>query len=161
MQTHDREQHHPFFMQLLRLAYNRSCSGLTRDAATAALHGGSWICKRCAVVPSGRPNTAAQPRTEISEPPCRTSKPTLRILQWNADGLSTKVQELRDGLAAESIDVCLLQETKLTEKDASPPFPGYNSIRVDGPSVHQGGGLLTLVKEGIVFQRAVEDCSSP
>ncbi len=43
----------------------------------------------------------------------------LRILQWNADGLSTKVQELRDRLAAESIDVCLIQVTKLTEKDAS------------------------------------------
>ncbi len=43
----------------------------------------------------------------------------LRILQWNADGLSTKVQELRDRLAAESIDVCLIQKTKLTEKDAS------------------------------------------
>ncbi len=28
------------------------------------------------------------------------------------------MQELRDRLAAESIDVCLIQETKLTEKDA-------------------------------------------
>ncbi len=46
-------------------------------------------------------------RTEISEPACRTSKPTLRILQWNADGLSTKAQELRDRLAAESIGVCV------------------------------------------------------
>ncbi len=31
--------------------YHRSCSVLTRDAATAALRGGSWICNRCAVVP--------------------------------------------------------------------------------------------------------------
>ncbi len=103
-------------------AYHRSCSELTKDAATAALHGGSWICNRCAVVPPSRPNIAAQPRTEVSEPPCRTSKHMLRILQWNADGLSTKVQELRDRLAAQSINVCLIQETKLAEKDASPPF---------------------------------------
>ncbi len=67
------------------------------------------------------------------------------------------MQELRDRLAAESIDVCLIQETKLAEKGASPPFPGYNSIRVDRPSTHRGGGLLTLVKEGIVFQCAAED----
>ncbi len=72
----------------------------------------------------------------------------LRILQWNADGLSTKVLELRDSLAAESIDVCLFQETELVEKDASPPFPGYNSIRVDRPTTHRGEGLLTLVKKG-------------
>ncbi len=72
---------------------------------------------------------------------------------WNADGLYTKVQERRDRLAAESIDVCRIQETKLAEKDASPHFPGYNSIRFDRPSTHRGGGLLTLVKESIVFHR--------
>ncbi len=66
--------------------------------------------------------------------------PTLRILQWNADGFSTKVQELRDKLAAESIGMFLILETKLAEKDATPPFPGFNSIRVDGPSTHQGRG---------------------
>ncbi len=71
------------------------------------------------------------------------------------------MQELRDRLAAESIDVCLTQETKLSEKDASPPFPGYNSIRVNRPSTHPGGVLLTLVNEGIVFQHADEDCSPP
>ncbi len=114
----------------------------------------------CACPPS-RLNTTAQSRTEVLEPPCRKRKPTLRILQWNADDLSIKVQELRDRLAAESIDVCLIQETKLAEKDASMPFPGYNSIRLVHPSTHRGGCLLTLVKEGIVFQRAAQDYSPP
>ncbi len=41
------------------------------------------------------------------------------VLNWNADGLSTKVQELRDKLAAESIDVCLTRK-------AHPPV-GYHS----------------------------------
>ncbi len=75
---------------------------------------------------------------------------------WNADGLSTEVQELRDRLAAKSIEARLIQETKLTEKDASRPFPSYNSIRLDRPSTHRGGGLLTLVKEGIVFLAGLE-----
>ncbi len=44
----------------------------------------------------------------------------LRILKCNAGGLSTKEQELRDRLAAESIDVYLMQEAKLAEKDATP-----------------------------------------
>ncbi len=41
---------------LLAPAYHRYCTGLTRDAATAELHVGSWICSRCAVVPPTRPN---------------------------------------------------------------------------------------------------------
>ncbi len=101
------------------------------------------------------------PEQKVSEPPRRTGKPTLRILQRNTDGLSTKAQELRDRLTAESIDVCLIQETKLVERDAFPPFQGYNSIRFDRLSTHRGGGLLTLVKKVIVFQRAAEDYSPP
>ncbi len=34
----------PLLCSCCDLAYHRSCSGLTRDAATAALHGGNWIC---------------------------------------------------------------------------------------------------------------------
>ncbi len=79
----------------------------------------------------------------------------LRIIQSNADGLSAKMQELRDRLEVESIEVRLIQETKLVEKDASSPFPGYNSIRVAPP--HQ----LTLIKESIVFLRVVEEHIPP
>ncbi len=38
---------------------------------------------------------------------------------------------------------------------------GHNSIQVGRPSTHRGGGLLTLIKEGIVLQRAAEDYSPP
>ncbi len=98
MQTHDRDLNHPILCRSWYSAYHRTSSGLTRDAATTALHCRSWICNGCTVFPS-RPSTAAQPRTEVLEPPCRISKPTLRILQWNADGLSTKVQQQHDRLA--------------------------------------------------------------
>ncbi len=51
------------------------------------------------------------------------SKPTLRILKWNANGHSTRAQELCDRLAAESIGVCLIQETnpRLSRVDCLPP----------------------------------------
>ncbi len=39
----------------------------------------------------------------------------LRVLQWNADNLSTQVHELRDRLTRESIDVCLTQGAMLQE----------------------------------------------
>ncbi len=49
----------------------------------------------------------------VSEPAYRVSQSALRILQWNADGLSPKVQELRQRLQVGKIDICLIQETKL------------------------------------------------
>ncbi len=55
----------------------------------------------------------------------------------------------------------LIQETKLVEKVAFPPFAGFNSIRVDRPTTHRGEGLLTQVKEGVVFQCDAEHYSPP
>ncbi len=62
------------------------------------------------------------------------SKPTLCILKWNANGHSTRAQELCDRLAAESIDVCLIQETntRLSRVDClTPPHtrPGLRGHR--------------------------------
>ncbi len=51
--------------------------------------------------------------------------------------------------------MCLIQETKLVEKDSTPPFPGHNSTS------HREGGLLTRVKEGIPFQSTAEGYSPP
>ncbi len=89
-----------------------------------------------------RPNTFAQLRTEISEPPSCSSKPTLCVC---TDGLSSNVQELCDRLVTKSIDVYLIQETKVAENNVTPPFPGYNSVRVNRLTIHRGG-LLILVK---------------
>ncbi len=92
----------------------------------------------------------------VSEPANRVSQSTLRILQWNVDGLSTKVHELRQRHQLEKVNICLTQETKLTPKGQTPDFPGFSAIRQDRPASHRGGGLLTLVKEGIVYQRIAE-----
>ncbi len=86
-----------------------------------------------------------------SEPANRVSQSALRILQWNADGRSTKVNELRQRLQLEKIDICLIQETKLTSKDPTPAFPGFSAIHQDRPAAHRVGGLLILVREGIVY----------
>ncbi len=44
----------------------------------------------------------------------------MRILQWNADSLATKQHELRLRLNDDSIDIYLIQETKLLPKDTTP-----------------------------------------
>ncbi len=77
------------------------------------------------------------------------------------NGLSTKVHELRQRLQLEKIDICLIQETKLTSKDPTLAFPSFSAIRHDHPASYPGGGLLALVKEGIVYQRIAEVYQPP
>ncbi len=66
-------------------------------------------------------------------------------MQWNADGLATKQHELTLRLNDGSIDICLIQETKLLPKDTTPSFPGFCAIRADRPTNQRGGGLLILI----------------
>ncbi len=97
----------------------------------------------------------------VSEPANRVNQSALRILQWIADGLSTKVHELKQRLQLEKIDFCLIQETKLTCKDPTPALVGFSAIRQDRLASYRGGGLLTLVTEGIVNQRIADVYQPP
>ena len=79
----------------------------------------------------------------------------LKILQWNCDGLMTKKDELEELLHREGVQVALLQETKLSQRDDTPRLRGYSAIRKDrsgsgtnGPRV---GGLCTYVQEGLAY----------
>ena len=45
----------------------------------------------------------------------------LRILQWNAEGLNPKIDELKVFLDKYKIDVALVQESKLTKKKMQYP----------------------------------------
>ena len=74
----------------------------------------------------------AQPSREYS----------LKILQWNANGLGNKVMEFKELLARLGIHVALLQETKLRPLSKTPSFPGYTPIRVDRPSGDGGGAAF-------------------
>ncbi len=83
-------------------------------------------------------NLPLQTSRFVSEPANRVSHSALRILKWNADGLSTKVHELRQRLQLEKIDLCLIKETKLTSKDPTPAFPGFSAVRQGRPASHRG-----------------------
>ncbi len=78
----------------------------------------------------------------------RTSLAALRIFQWDAHGLSTKVHELRKRLQLGKIDIRLIEEAKLIHKDQLPAFAGVSTIRQDRPLASRCRGRLTLVKEG-------------
>ena len=76
-------------------------------------------------------------------------------MQYNADGLSTKVPELKIRLREEDIDICMIQETKLRPDNNTPRIEGYVSFRSDRKS-QGGGGLLTYIKDSLVFLKKTD-----
>lgn len=74
-------------------------------------------------------------------------------MQWNADGIKIKSHELANRLKERSIDICVIQRSKLTKRDNTPRMKGYNAIlRTDRPTIW-GGGLITYAKEDIVYDK--------
>ena len=71
----------------------------------------------------------------------------IKIMQWNAEGITPKKDALLHFLSENEIDVCCIQETHLTSKK---PFKirGYESLRNDREG-RTKGGVLTLVKRGL------------
>ena len=83
---------------------------------------------------------------------------TLRILQCNVNGWRTRQPALDQLLRTTNPDVVILQETRLTQRDKTPPTLGYTEHRQDR-TVHRAGndqsqgGLATLVREGLAHAR--------
>lgn len=78
----------------------------------------------------------------------------LRILHWNADGLTaTKTGLLRHLLAEQKIDVALISETHLKAGDRL-KTPGYHAYRKEetSPLGNAYRGLAILVRRGLVHQ---------
>ncbi len=69
--------------------------------------------------------------------------------------------ELRLRLKDGSIDVCLIQETKLLPKDTTSAVPGFCVIRTDRPTNLRSGGLLTIIRDYLVLQKTGEDYNPP
>ena len=71
---------------------------------------------------------------------------SLRILQWNADGMKSYSDSLARRLVSLNIDVAVTEETKLSPKDVTPRIPGYisgNRLRKDRPLDMRGGDLIS------------------
>ena len=82
----------------------------------------------------------------------------LRILQWNADGVNTKMGELEWYMKQKEIDVVAIQEMKLMKTSRNPKIAGFTCVRKDRMvvrtrAVSKGGGLAIFVKENIPMRR--------
>jgi len=89
---------------------------------------------------------------EVSEATPSRTRSSLRIMQWNADGLRSKALELQSRLHKDNIDVCLVQETKLLKRSSTPSMKGYTPYRSDRTNI-LGGGLIAYVKKDLDFQK--------
>lgn len=108
-----------------------------------------------------RNEAAAEREATEREKVCNRSGPgetksSLQVMQWNCDSILSKAAELRDFLGAHKIDVALIQESKLREEDNC-YIEGYNMVRKDrrregGRRWARGGGVVTLIREGLHFQ---------
>ena len=136
---------------------HKKCSGLPRKEMEVLIEAKAWKCKRC--TPKIKP-TVPGPSTINPQPAeekaAFLSRGRLRILQWNADGVGTKIPELERCVVEYDIDVVVLQESKLMEKNSTPQLSGFTAVRRDrgardGSAERRGGGLLTYVKTDIPY----------
>jgi ribonuclease HI len=115
-----------------------------------------WTCQKCVqkiekAAEISNPLSIDENVDEVSAKMKTTCKSVLRIMQWNAESISTKLFELRVRLADDDIDVCLIQESHLQEKSRVPYIEGYKVIRADRVATVKGG-LLAYVKKSLVVE---------
>ena len=127
------------------------------DLVEITKSGGSydWLCKKCEGIEAERAKVvkiAEIEGEEVSEATPSSQRSSLRILQWNADGLRSKAIELQSRLHQHKIDVCLVQETKLMKSSVTPRMDGYTAYRADRQNI-SGGGLIAYVKRDLDFQK--------
>ena len=136
--------------------YHKGCTGLRKSAANeVAAKTLRWSCGKCSTVRGDYVTLArgASSKETSARGGSGTPAGSLKIFQWNADGIIAKAKELELRLAAGGYDLAFIQETKLTARDPTPKIPGYAALRCDRKSRERGGGLLCLIKEGIIFAR--------
>ena len=86
--------------------------------------------------------------------PGQVSTPTptncLRLMQWNANGISEKITDLLTFLYSDNVNIAAIQEVKLTNKTKPRKTPGWAAVRFDRHK-NKGGGLQMLIKDTIHF----------
>ena len=70
---------------------------------------------------------------EMNPGPVSTPTPTncVRMMQWNANGISGKITELLNFLHGNNVKIAAIHETKLTNKTKPHRTPGWAAVRLD------------------------------
>ena len=122
-----------------------------------------------AIPPSNSNTSQDGPVPRPTRGPIHRKPPNaLRILQWNAGGLTNKAKraELDKLLQDLEIDIAAIQETHFS-KDFQVRFPLFTTYRKDRTTARhidapiRGGGVATLVRNGIQHQALTNSILAP
>ena len=89
------------------------------------------------------------------EDPDQTTAFDFKILQYNINGISGKIEELLNYMEANTILIAAIQETKLTSKSKPLNTNDYTLVRKDRGK-DKGGGIAFLVHESVPFEQIPE-----
>ena len=89
---------------------------------------------------------------EMNPGPDSTPTPTscLRLMQWNANGISCKITELLTFLQNNNVNMAVIQKTKLSNWTKPLKTSGWAAVLLDRHK-NIGGVLLTSIKDTIPF----------
>ena len=79
--------------------------------------------------------------------PKKKEQPLINIVQWNAEGVSNKKDDLQHFLHENNVNICCIEETHLQE-DKPFKIRGYQVFRNDRKE-RKKGGVMTLVRNNI------------
>ena len=74
----------------------------------------------------------------------------LRLMQWNASGISGKITELQTFLHNNNVNIAVIVESKLTNQTKPLKTPAWVAVRLHSHK-NKGGGLKMLIKDTIPF----------
>ena len=89
---------------------------------------------------------------EMNTGPVSTPTPTncLRLMQWNANGISGRITELLTFLHSGNVRIAAIQKTKLTNKTRLLKTSGWAAVRLHRHK-NKGGDQLMLIEYTIPF----------
>ena len=97
------------------------------------------------------PPSPTQPQANSNNATNNSNSTSINILQFNCNGIKSKISEISDFMKEKNILIAALQETKLRPCDKTPNIPKYNFFRKDRKK-DKGGGLAFLIHDSIQFQ---------
>ena len=143
--------------------YHQNCTDLNKDNVIKYYNGEiNWICVPCTKKQQSTDHLTQHQTNDLPEATKNNLEATderksLRVLQWNAEGINPKMYELRERAKSDDLDVIMVQESQLNAKQETPAIPNYTPFRVDRKGKSKGG-LISFVKNSLIYERVVDRC---
>ena len=140
----------------------QACSGVSRirDTTDGKLNSEEWNCPKCkqeladAETLENCSNHKGQEINYIFKSK-KHEQGTLRLLQWNANSIVNKHDNLMRVLKENKIDVFCIQETRMTPEEEFPNYPGYeiySKPRQRSTNTTRGGGIAIGISTRIKYR---------